>query len=191
MDARYLVVVSLSTPILAEPRPSPDFMKMDSLICPPPAEFVRNLNNPLYIASSCLSNVYIPGEATTRWYSRPISKNKGALSYQSCAKHLDLFAVPSTMGLIQQPPPSRTGHIQPVVPSPFVLGSNANLLFSQPVHPGVGGGSGSRTAFDEQSLESSAGLVPRVCRAAIVRVPVWVASAKTASRGSVRGQHTF
>ncbi|KAI9456193.1 hypothetical protein HD554DRAFT_2146242 [Boletus coccyginus] len=52
--------IHVSSPILAEPRPSADFMKMDSPIRPPPAEsvrsqivragkFMRDLNNPPWI----------------------------------------------------------------------------------------------------------------------------------------------
>ncbi|KAI9456186.1 hypothetical protein HD554DRAFT_2146069 [Boletus coccyginus] len=163
-------------------------MKMDSPIRPPPAEsvrsqiiragkFIRDLNGLPWIASSGVSNIYIPGESTTRRYSRPISKNKGASWYQSRAKHLDLFAGPSTTGLIpiQQPPSSRTGHAQPVVPAPFILGSNANLLFSQPVHQGVGGGSGSRSPSHEGPPSTdSHGSQAQVLSPAYVAQPLFV-----------------
>ncbi|KAG9310083.1 hypothetical protein JVU11DRAFT_9692 [Chiua virens] len=180
--------IRVSTPILAEPRPSADFMKMDSPIRPPPAEsvssqivragkFVRDLNRLPWIASSGVSSIYVPGEATTRRYSRPVVKNKGSSWYTTRAKPIDLFAGPSTTGLIppQPPPPSSMGLPQPVIPAPFILGSSANLLFTQPVHAGGGGGSGSRSPSHEGPPSTdSHGSQAQVLAPAYVAQPLFV-----------------
>ena len=180
--------IHVSSPILAEPQPSADFMKMDSPIRPPPAEsvrsqiaraskFVRDLSNLPWIASSGVSSIYIPGEATTRRYSRPIHKNKGSSWYTSRAKQLDLFAGPSTTGLIpsQHPPTSVPGQPQSIMPAPFILGSSANLLFSQPVHTGGGGGSGSRSPSHEGPPSTdSHGSQPQMLAPAYVAQPLFV-----------------
>ncbi|KAF8126695.1 hypothetical protein EV363DRAFT_1347128 [Boletus edulis] len=179
--------IRLSSPILAEPRPSADFMKMDSPIRPPPAEsvgsqiaragkFIRDLNGLPWVASSGVSSIYVPGEATTRRYSRPIHKNKGSW-YTSRPKQLDLFAGPSTTGLLppQLPPTSGMGHAQPVVPGPFILGSSANLLFTQPVQATGGGGSGSRSPSHEGPPSTdSHGSQAQVLAPAYVAQPLFV-----------------
>lgn len=178
--------IRVSSPILAEPRPSADFMKMDPPIRPPPAEsvrsqivrvgkFVRDLNRLPWIASSGVSSIYVPGEATTRRYSRPISKNKGSW-YTPRAKPIDLFAGPSTTGLLPiHPHPSSAfpGNHQPVVPAPFILGSSANLLFTQPVHAGGGGGSGSASHEGPPSTDSH-GSQAQVLAPAYVAQPLFV-----------------
>lgn len=179
--------IRVSSPILAEPRPSADFMKMESPIRPPPAEsvrsqiarvgrVVRDLNRLPWIASSGVSSIYVPGEATTRRYSRPIPKKQGSW-YTSRAKPMDLFAGPSTTGLlpIQQAPPSATtpGHHQPVIPAPFILGSSANLLFTQPGHAGGGGGSGSPSHEGPLSTDSH-GSQAQVLAPAYVAQPLFV-----------------
>ena len=180
--------IHVSSPILAEPRPSADFMKMESPIRPKPAEsvrsqiasagkFIRDLNNLPWIASSGVSSIYVPGESTKRRYSRPISKNKGSSWYTSRAKPIDLFAGPSTTGLLppQQFAPSGHGHAQPVVPAPFILGSSANLLFAQPMPGGGGGGSGSRSPSHEgpPSVDSH-GSQAQVLSPAYVAQPLFV-----------------
>lgn len=178
--------IRVSSPILAEPRPSADFMKMDSPIRPPPAEsirsqiaragkFVRDLNRLPWIASSGVSSIYVPGEATTRRYSRPISKNKGSSWYTSRAKPIDLFAGPSTTGLLppQPPPHLGMGHHQPIIQAPFILGSSANLLFTQPGQMGGGGGSGSPSHEGPPSSDSH-GSQPQVLAPAYVAQPLFV-----------------
>ena len=178
--------IRVSSPILAEPRPSADFMKMESPIRPPPAEsirsqiaragkFVRDLNQLPWIASSGVSSIYVPGEATTRRYSRPISKNKGSSWYTSRAKPIDLFAGPSTTGLLplQPPPPGGTGTTGQVVPAPFILGSSANLLFTHPAQMGGGGGSGSPSHEGPPSTDSH-GSQPQVLAPAYVAQPLFV-----------------
>ena len=177
--------IRVSSPILAEPRPSADFMKMDSPIRPPPAEsvrsqiasagqFIRDLNNLPWIASSGVSSIYVPGEATKRRYSRPISKKKGSSWYQSRAKPIDLLAGPSTTGF-HPPPASGHGHAQTVVPAPFILGSSANLLFAQPLQGGGGGGSDSRSPSHEgpPSIDSH-GSQAQVFSPAYVAQPLFV-----------------
>lgn len=179
--------IRVSSPILAEPRPSADFMKMESPIRPPPAEsvrsqiaragkFIRDLNGLPWIASSGVSSIYIPGEATTRRYSRQIVKNKGSSWYTSRSKQLDLFAGPSTTGLlpVQAHAPSGAGHAQPIAPAPFILGSSANLLFSQPMQMG-GGGSSSRSPSHEGPPSSdSHGSQAQVLAPAYVAQPLFV-----------------
>ncbi|KAN0094341.1 hypothetical protein V8E55_002628 [Tylopilus felleus] len=179
--------IHVSSPILAEPRPSADFMKMDSPIRPPPAEsvrsqlaragkFIRDLNGLPWIASSGVSSIYIPGEATKRRYSRAITKNKGSW-YTSRAKQLDLFAGPSPTGLLPPhlPPTSAPGHAQHVIPAPFILGSSANLLFTQPVQAGGGGGSGSRSPSHEGPPSTdSHGSQAQVLAPAYVAQPLFV-----------------
>lgn len=187
--------IRVSSPILAEPRPSADFMKMESPIRPLPAEsirsqiaragkFVRDLNRLPWIASSGVSSIYIPGESTTRRYSRPISKNKGSW-YTSRAKPIDLFAGPSTTGLLplHQPPPTGPGQHQPVIPAPFLLGSSANLLFTHPAQVGMGvggtggsgggGGSGSPSHEGPSSTDSH-GSQAQVLAPAYVAQPLFV-----------------
>ncbi|KAF8552123.1 hypothetical protein OG21DRAFT_1486465 [Imleria badia] len=180
--------IRVSSPILAEPRPSADFMKMESPIRPPPAEsvrsqivragkFIRDINNLPWIASSGVSSIYVPGEATTRRYSRPIIKNKGSSWYQS-RKQLDLLAGPSTTGLLHHPQahaPLGAGHAQPILPAPFILGSSANLLFSQPMQAGGGGGSGSRSPSHEGPPSTdSHGSQAQVLAPAYVAQPLFV-----------------
>ncbi|KAG8216259.1 hypothetical protein J3R82DRAFT_8302 [Butyriboletus roseoflavus] len=185
--------IHVSSPILAEPRPSADFMKMESPIRPPPAEsvrsqiarvgkIVRDLNRLPWIASSGVSSIYVPGEATTRRYSRPISKKQGSW-YTSRAKPIDLFAGPSTTGLLpiqhHSPPSAIPGHSQPVVPAPFILGSSANLLFSPPgAQGGGGGGSGSPSHEGPLSTDSHGSqahvLAPCLCCAAVLPRPVYM-----------------
>ena len=97
----------------------------------------------------------------------PISKNKGSSWYTSRSKPIDLFVGPSTTRLLPPQPslPSEPGYAQPVVPVPFILGSSANLLFTQPVQGGEGEKRSAlplavprRSPVDRQSWEPGAGL---------------------------------
>ncbi|KAG6334034.1 hypothetical protein ID866_5051 [Astraeus odoratus] len=159
--------IAISTPILAEPRPSADFAKMEPPPRPPPEEsiasqlaqvrrFFRNLNGLPWIAPRDISEAYVPGQSPSRRrYSRQ-RQAKQPVSWYTPRNNrpLDLLAGPSTTGLLpsqqctpQQPPPQ---------PLQFILGSSANLIFShQPPGGGSGGtGGGSRSPTHEGPLST-------------------------------------
>ncbi|KAF9218565.1 hypothetical protein BS17DRAFT_811614 [Gyrodon lividus] len=173
--------IRVSSPILAEPRPSADFAKMESPIRPPPAEsvasqlarvrrFFRDLNGLPWIASRDISDVYVPGQsAIRRRYSRPRDSKSWYTPRNN--RTLDLLAGPSTVGLLppQQPTPV---HAQMPGSAPFILGSSANLLFSQPPH---GGGGGSRSPSHEGPPSTdSHGSQAQVLAPAYVAQPLFV-----------------
>ncbi|KAF9232524.1 hypothetical protein BU15DRAFT_67394 [Melanogaster broomeanus] len=173
------------SPILAEPRPSADFAKMESPIRPPPAEsvasqlarvrrFFRDLNGLPWIASRDISDVYRPGQsALRRRYSRPRESKSWYTPRNS--RTLDLFAGPSTTGLLAPTQPTPV-HAQPGGAAPFILGSSANLLISQPPHGGnAGGGSRSPSHEGPPSTDSqSHGSQAPVLAPAYVAQPLFV-----------------
>jgi hypothetical protein len=172
--------IQISSPILAEPRPSADFAKMESPIRPPPAEsvasqlararrFFRDLNGLPWIASRGISDVYLPGQSEIRRrYSRPPRDSKSWYTPRN-TRTLDLLAGPSTTGLLptQQPIPV---HAQLSGPAPFILGSSANLLFSQPL---PGGGSRSPSHEGPPSTDSHGSQGP-IMAPAYVAQPLFV-----------------
>ncbi|KIK79729.1 hypothetical protein PAXRUDRAFT_160494 [Paxillus rubicundulus Ve08.2h10] len=172
--------IQISSPILAEPRPSADFAKMESPIRPPPAEsvasqlarvrrFFRDLNGLPWIASRGISDVYLPGQSEIRRrYSRPPRDSKSWYTPRN-TRTLDLLAGPSTTGLLptQQPIPVQS---QLSGPAPFILGSSANLLFSQPL---PGGGSRSPSHEGPPSTDSHGSQAP-IMAPAYVAQPLFV-----------------
>ena len=106
------------------------------------------------------------------------SKNKGASWYTSRAKPIDLFAGPSTTGLLppHSLPPPGAGHPGPIMPAPFILGSSANLLFTQPGHMGGGGGGGGSGSPSHEGPPStdSHGSQAQVLAPAYVAQPLFV-----------------
>ena len=145
--------IAISTPILAEPRPSADFAKMEPPPRPPPEEsvasqlarirrFFRDLNGLPWIAPRDISEAYVPGQSPSRRrYSRQTQPKPPVSWYMPRNNRpLDLLAGPSTTGLL----PSHQSPQQPPPQTPqFVLGSNANLFFAHHPPGGGGGGSGS------------------------------------------------
>lgn len=181
--------IAISTPILAEPRPSADFAKMEPPPRPPPEEsvasqlarmrrFFRDLNGLPWIAPRGISDVYVPGQPPSRRrYSRQRQPKHPASWYTPRNNRpLDLLAGPSTTGLL--PPHQSPQQIPPQTPQ-FVLGSGTNLLFTH--HPaGVGGGDsgggGSRSPTHEGPLstDSHGSQSPPVLGPAYVATPLFV-----------------
>lgn len=160
--------VAISTPILAEPRPSADFAKMEPPVRPPPEEsvasqlarirrFFRDLDGLPWIAPRDISEVYVPGQSPSRRrYSRQ-KQFKPAVSWYTPRNNrpLDLLAGPSTTGLL--PPQQQTPQHMNTQHPQFIIGSSsANLLFTHPPSAGVGVGTGggSRSPTHEGPLST-------------------------------------
>lgn len=181
--------LAISTPVLAEPRPSPDFQKMEDPR-PPPEEsvasqlarirrFFRDLNGLPWIAPRGISEPYLPGQSPPRRrYSRQRAAKQSTSWYTPRNPHsLDLLAGPSTTGLLPAQHP--TPHQVPPQTPQFVLGSNANLIFTQPPpghggSRGTGGGSRSPTHEGPLSTDSHGSQGPPVYAPAYVATPLFV-----------------
>ncbi|KAI6143721.1 hypothetical protein BKA82DRAFT_4182745 [Pisolithus tinctorius] len=167
--------LAISTPVLAEPRPSPDFQKMEDPR-PPPEESVASQ---LARIRRGISEPYLPGQSPPRRrYSRQRATKQSTSWYTPRNPHsLDLLAGPSTTGLLPAQHP--TPHQVPPQTPQFVLGSNANLIFTQPPpghggSRGTGGGSRSPTHEGPLSTDSHGSQGPPVYAPAYVATPLFV-----------------
>ncbi|KAI6039934.1 hypothetical protein EDC04DRAFT_1590370 [Pisolithus marmoratus] len=180
--------LAISTPVLAEPRPSADFQKMEDPR-PPPEEsvasqlarirrFFRDLNGLPWIAPRDISEPYLPGQSPPRRrYSRQRAPKQSVSWYTPRnPQALDLLAGPSTTGLL--PPQQPTAHQAPSQTPQFVLGSNANIIFTQPPpgHGGSRGTGGSRSPTHEGPLstDSHGSQGPPMYAPAYVATPLFV-----------------
>ncbi|KIJ64870.1 hypothetical protein HYDPIDRAFT_167649 [Hydnomerulius pinastri MD-312] len=177
---------SIHSPILAEPRPSADFIKMESPIRRPPEEsvasqlarvrrFFRDLNGLPWIASRDISTEYKPGRSTSRRrYSRQREPKQSSSWYTPRNNHpLDLLAGPSTTGLLP-PQHSTPMHAHPQGAPPFILGSSANLLFAQPRHGGGGSTDSRSPSYEGPPSTDSHGSQPQMYAPAYVAQPLFV-----------------